>query len=403
MDTQLPDIFQETRHLGEGGERFWRRALAVGLIALAASVALGFAAGDHGRSFFFAYAVSFAYVLSLALGALFFVVLQHLTRAGWSVVVRRVAEGVAATLPVLALLFVPILVGLHQLYHWSHAEAVAADHLLHGKSPYLNVSFFVVRWVLYAVIWGLTVRAFVGRSLAQDASGAPELSLEMQKRAAPAMLLFGITVTFASIDLLMSLDAHWFSTIFGVYFFAGSVVGFFALLAVLLLVLQRAGYLRHAVTTEHYHDIGKLLFAFIVFWAYIGFSQYMLYWYANIPEETGWFLRRQTNGWGWVSLLLLFGHFVLPFVALLSRAPKRNRRMLGAVAAWMLVVHWVDLYWIAFPELRPQDPLPHLVDLTTAVGLVGVWLASAAFIMRRRSLVAERDPRLAESLGFENA
>ena len=403
MDTQLPDIFQEKRLLGEAGEKFWRRALAVGLIALAASVALGFAAGDHGRSFFFAYAVSFAYVLSLSLGALFFVVLQHLTRAGWSVVVRRVAEGVAATLPVLALLFVPILVGLHQLYHWSHAEAVAADHLLHGKSPYLNVPFFVVRWVLYAVIWGLTVRAFVGRSLAQDASGAPELSLEMQKRAAPAMLLFGLTVTFASIDLLMSLDAHWFSTIFGVYFFAGSVVGFFALLAVLMLMLQRAGYLRHAVTVEHYHDIGKLLFAFIVFWAYIGFSQYMLYWYANIPEETGWFLRRQTNGWGWVSLLLLFGHFVLPFVALLSRAPKRNRKVLGAVAAWMLVVHWVDLYWIALPELRPQDPLPHLVDLTTAVGLVGVWLASAAFIMRKRSLVAERDPRLAESLGFENA
>lgn len=403
MDTRVPGIFTEKRHLGEAGERLWRWALASGLAFLAASVGIGVTAGDGGRSFYFAYALNFAYVLSLSLGALFFVLLQHLTRAGWSVVVRRLAEGIAATLPVLALLLVPILVGMPQLYHWTHADAVAADHLLHGKSPYLNVPFFLIRWVLYAVIWGLTVRTFVGRSLAQDASGDPELTVLMQKRAAPAMLGFGITITFASIDLLMSLDPHWFSTIFGVYFFAGSVVGFFALLAVLALALQRGGLLRHAITTEHYHDIGKLLFAFVVFWAYIAFSQYMLYWYANIPEETGWFLRRQTNGWGWVGLILLFGHFLLPFAALLARSPKRSRTALGLAAGWMLLMHWVDLYWVAMPELHPESPLPRLVDLTAAVGVIGVWFAAAVFIMRRRSLVAERDPRLEESLGFENA
>ena len=401
---QTPDILTETRHLGALGDRVVRIAATLGLAGVAVSVAIAVLGGGGWRRFFFSYLLSFSYLLTLALGALFFVILQHLTRAGWSVVVRRWAESIAAVMPALALLALPIVAfGLHDLYHWTHAEAVAADQLLQAKQAYLNVPFFVLRLAVYFSIWILLSSFFLSRSLAQDKDGDPALTLQMERRSAPAMLLFALTATFAAFDLLMSLDPHWYSTMFGVYVFAGSVVSFIALLAVVVFAGQRAGVLRHAITVEHYHDIGKLLFAFTVFWAYIAFSQYMLMWYANLPEETVWLLRRQTNGWGWIGLVLLVGHFVLPFVALLSRAPKRRPRAVAAVAAWVLAMHWFDLYWVVIPEVAPESAMPHVLDITTLLGLGGLVVAFAVYRMRGRSLVPERDPRLAESMMFENA
>jgi hypothetical protein len=400
---RITDIFAERRHLGAQGEKLWRVLALVGAAALVLSLALAAASPDGWRRFFFAYLLNFAFVLSLALGALYFVILHHLTHAGWSVVVRRVSEAVSATLPFLALLFIPVLLGLHDLYPWSQAAVVARDHALQGKAAYLNVPFFAARWVVYFAIWSVTALYFFRCSLQQDSSGDAMLTVRMQRRAAPAMVLFGVTLTFASIDLLMSLDPHWYSTIFGVYYFAGGVVGIYALLTVLLFALQRSGFLRKAVTVEHYHDLGKLLFGFVVFWAYIGFSQYMLIWYANIPEETRWLAQRQENGWVWVGLVLVFGHFLLPFVVLISRGPKRRPRMLAVAAAWLLLMHWVDLYWLVAPAGSPGSPLPHLLDLTLLVGLGSLLLAAAAFMVRGRSLVPERDPRIEESLAFENA
>jgi hypothetical protein len=398
----IPDIFQEERRLGEGAERVWRVAAAVGAVLLAVSVVLALVGGGAKR-LAFAYLTSYAWALSLALGALFFVLLQHLTRAGWSVVVRRLAEGVAGTLPYWAAGAVPVLASMSLLYHWTHPDAVAADVLLQAKAPYLNVPFFIVRLAVYFAVWIWLVRFFAGRSRHQDESGDPAVSLLLQRRSAPAMIGFALTATFASFDLLMSLDPHWFSTIFGVYFFAGSIVGFVALLTVLALLLQRSGLLRRVITVEHYHDLGKLLFAFTVFWAYIAFSQYMLYWYAAIPEETGWLVRRQSHGWGVVGLVLLAGHFLLPFLVLLSRTPKRTPRLLGVVAVWMLLVHWVDLYWLAMPEASPERAVPQLVDLTVFAGVAALGVAFVVLSLRKGSLVPERDPRLAESLGFENA
>jgi len=400
---QITDVFAEKRHLGALGEKLWRGLAMVGAAALLVSLALAASGADGWRRFFFAYLVNFAFVLSLVLGALYFVVLHHLTHSGWSVVVRRVSEALSATVPLLALLFVPVLLGLHELYPWSQAAVVARDHVVQGKAAYLNVPFFVARWVVYFTVWSLTARFYFRRSLLQDSSGDAFLTVQMERRAAPAMVFFGITLTFASIDLLMSLDPQWYSTIFGVYYFAGSVVGIYALLTALVFALQSSGFLRNAVTVEHYHDLGKLLFGFVVFWAYIGFSQYMLIWYANIPEETGWLARRQQNGWGWVGLLLLFGHFLLPFVALLARGPKRRPKVLVMAAVWMLVMHWVDIYWLVAPAGSPGSPLPRLVDLTLLLGLGSLLLAGAAFAVRGRSLVPERDPRLEESLAFENA
>ncbi len=217
------------------------------------------------------------------------------------------------------------------------------------------------------------------------------------------MIAFALTLSFAAFDLLMSLDPGWYSTIFGVYYFAGAAVGVYALLPLVAFLLQRAGFIRRSVSVEHYHDLGKLLFGFVVFWAYIAFSQYMLQWYANLPEETHWFVVRQQHGWGWVGLALVFGQFLIPFAALLSRAPKRRPRFLAAVAAWVLAMHWVDLYWLVMPAASPGSPALHVVDVTVLLGLVSLLVAAAAFLARGRALVPEGDPRLEESLAFENA
>jgi hypothetical protein len=399
----VPDIFAERRHLGAAGERLWKVLALVGTAAVLVSIALAMAFPGGWRRFLFAYLVNFAFVLSLALGSVYFVLLHHLTHSGWSVVVRRIAEAVSATFPLLALLFLPLLAGVHEIYPWAQASFLASHPAIQGKAAYLNVPFFAARWVVYFAVWWWTARFYFRRSVQQDSSGDVALTLQMEKRAAIAMVAFGLTLTFAAIDLVMSLEPGWFSTIFGVYYYAGSVVGMYALVTLATFLLQRSGFLRSAVTVEHYHDLGKLLFGFVIFWAYIGFSQYMLIWYANIPDETPWLAHRQTGGWGWVGLLLLFGHFLAPFVLLLARSPKRRPRMLAVVSAWMLLMHWVDVYWMVAPVAAPRAPVPGLLDVTLLVGLGSWLLAGAAYAVRARSLVPERDPRLPESLTFENA
>lgn len=399
MMSQVPGPVLEQRRLGAMGERLWRGAALAGVIAIGVSLGIAAATPDGWRRFFFAYLVAFAYVLSLTLGSLYFVLLHHLTNSGWSVVVRRVAEVFAGTLPFLALLGLPLLFGMGELYPWAQGGYAAA----HAKAAYLNVPFFAARWVVYFAVWGGLGRFYLRRSSAQDVSGDPSLSVTMCRWSAPAMIAFALTLSFAAFDLLMSLDPGWYSTIFGVYYFAGAAVGVYALLPLTAFLLQRAGFIRRSVTVEHYHDLGKLLFGFVVFWAYIAFSQYMLQWYANLPEETHWFVVRQQHGWGWVGLALVFGHFLIPFAALLSRAPKRRPRFLAAVAAWMLAMHWVDLYWLVMPAASPASPALHVVDVAVLIGLVSLLVAAAAFVARARALIPEGDPRLEESLAFENA
>jgi hypothetical protein len=198
------------------------------------------------------------------------------------------------------------------------------------------------------------------------------------------------------------MDPHWYSTMFGVYYFAGAAVGIFALLPIMAVLTQRSGRLTRAIHDEHYHDLGKQLFGYVVFWAYIAFSQYMLMWYGDIPEETSWYLRRQRNGWEVLSLLLLFGHFVLPFVALMSRVPKRRPKVLAAMGVWILLMHWADLHWLVMPELHPEGFAFHLMDVACLVGLGGLFAAVVLKRLSGRSLIPEKDPRLAESLAFEN-
>jgi len=379
-----------------------------GLLALGVGLALGLSRHDQLRTFLASYLVSYMFFLSIALGALFFVALQHVVRAGWSVTVRRLAEILAANLLLLAILFLPILVPLllgmaGPYFKWLDPERLAHDRLLQGKAAYLNVPFFAARAVFYFLVWGLLARFFLGHSTRQDRSGDPALTRRMEKAAPAALILFGLTVTFASFDWLMSIEPLWFSTIFGLYYFAGSVVGFLAALVLFAVVLQGGGLLRRAITAEHYHDLGKLLLGFIVFWGYMAFSQYMLIWYANIPEESVWYLARQTGPWAWVSVGLLFGHLLIPFLGLLPREAKRRKMYLGAWAAWMLVAHWIDLYWLVMPSFAPQHLPFGAMDVCCIAGLGCLFLAGTLRTARACELAPLGDPRLGESLAFENS
>ncbi len=397
------DLSAEKLSLEGLAPRLIQVGAVTGVLGLAAAAVVSFASGGGAGRLLETYLVSFCFFLTLSLGALFFVLLQHLTRAGWSVTVRRLAEGLAGNLVLLAVLAVPVILGLHSLYHWSHAEAVALDPVLQAKSGYLNPLFFTLRLAVYFALWIGLAAYFKGRSTRQDVTGDPDLSRSMERLSAPGMVVFALSLNFAAFDLLMSLDPHWFSTIFGVYVFGGSVVGGVAILSILAVLLQASGRLTHVISVEHYHDLGKLLFAFVVFWAYIAFSQFMLIWYGNLPEETGWFLKRQTGSWVWLSLALLFGHFVLPFLVLLPRYLKRRPRFLAVAAGWMLLMHWLDLYWLAGPELTPAGVRLGPVDLLCFVGLGGLYLAGLAVGLRRHRLLPTRDPRLGESIAFENA
>lgn len=372
---------------------------AAGLALLAITFAAG--AGDPA-TLFPGYLVSWFYFVSLAAGALFFVLLHHLTRAGWSVVVRRQAEAASLALPVLAVLGVPLAFGLHALYHWSHVEAVAADAVLQHKAAWLSPGFFLLRAALYLVVWSWLAWWFARQSLRQDAMGALVLTRRMQTLSAPGMVIFAITLSLAAFDWLMSLEPHWYSTIFGVYVFAGAAVGAYALLIVTSLLLQRAANLSGILTYDHFHDLGKLLFAFVVFWAYIAFSQFMLIWYAALPEETFWFAERWTAGWRPWSIALAVAHFVVPFFFLLLRDVKRHRAGLWASAVWMLAVHWLDLYWVVAPGHSPAGPHLHWTAVTSFLGIGCLFAATVAWALARCALVPVNDPRLAESLAFEN-
>jgi hypothetical protein len=380
--------------------RQWGRklpAVGFGLGAVALGASVPFAGG--GPRFYGSYLVAWLFAVSIALGGLFFVLLHHGARAGWSTVVRRLAEHLAATMPLLAVLAVPLALELEELYPWARPEA-AQDELLAAKSAWLDPGFFLARAAAVLGIWSLLAWWFRRRSLAQDASGDPGISRRLKALAAPGLIVFGLTLTVAAFDWIMSLDPHWYSTIFGVYFFAGSVVAVFSTLILLALAARSA--VGEVVTAEHFHDLGKLLFAFVVFWAYIAFSQFMLIWYGNIPEETLWYAHRTGPGWEGVTVALAAGHFVLPFFFLLSRAVKRRAATLVAGAVWMLAMHYLDLYWLVMPNLDPHGVHPHALDLTTLVAVVGFGAGAFGLLARRRALVPVRDPRLAESLSFEN-
>ena len=369
--------------------------------------------GDHGMahgyvstwSIWHPYLVSASWLLAICLGAIFFVLIHHVTMASWSTVVRRLAEAVSRNFVLMGLLFIPILMPgqMGKLYKWIHPDP--GDSIIAVKEAYLNYDFFLIRMAIYFLIWIGISFWYHKNSVQQDADGDLKRTTRMAHFSPLGLILFAMSITFAAYDILMSLDAHWFSTIFGVYLFGGSVLSFHAFLALIVIWLQANGRLTRAVSDEHMQDIGKMMFAFTVFWAYIAFSQYMLYWYANIPEETAWFLRRQENmlwgSWGW---LLIIGRFLIPFLFIMSKHVKRSRPILAVAAIWVLIMQWADMYYLVMPQINGGEEFPFtMVDVTIPIGFLGLFLIGLALSLRGHSLIAEKDPRMPESLAFENA
>jgi cytochrome bd-type quinol oxidase subunit 2 len=430
-------------------------ATVIGYVGIVAAFLLGFLLDQKDghfqlRRFFFAYLVSFMYFLSLSLGGLFFVILQHVTKAGWSVNVRRIAEWLAAAMPWLAAMSVPIVgvVVVHSgvLYRWadpkygheataevstaapagevstttpsasteSTANPKAEDEPLTGfKKLYLNPYFWSLRIAVYFAIWSAIGLWYWRLSVLQDTTGDIALTTKMEMFAPVAMILFALTLTGAAFDFLMALDPNWASTIYGVYYFAGCAIAVFATIVVIARLLQRHGFLQESVTTEHFHDLGKFLFGFTFFWGYIAFSQYMLQWYANLPEEREWYRHHgATTAWAttnWYSLVIvaiLFGHLLIPFAGLLSRHVKRNVKSLEFWAIWLLVFHWIDIFWNVMPEkdapyLR-RDFHFGIPEVAAFVGIGGLWVACIVKRATRGALRPLRDPRLGVSMSFEN-
>ncbi len=381
----------------------WNRLPVVGAgCAVLGGAACAILGAANPKQFFFSWLVSFLFFLSLALGALFFVLIQYATQGGWGIVLRRIGETTFATLPVMAALFLPLLFGLQDLYSWTAPGAAEHDALLRWKAPYLNVPFFLIRAALYFGIWSSIALLYFRGSRGQDKTGDPGVSARLRRLAGPGIIVLALTQTFASIDWIMSLTPHWYSTMFGVYFFAGSFVAFIALLSVVAAAMRGAGLLETVISAEHLQDVGKLLFAFTAFWAYIAFSQFFLMWYANLPEETIWYKARLEGSWETVSLFIMAGHFGAPFFYLMGRAVKRRGSTLAAGGVWLLAMHFVDLYWQVMPTLHPEGLRLSPLDVAAFVAVGGCFVTVASWLLRRQALVPLRDPRLAESLAFEN-
>jgi hypothetical protein len=352
---------------------------------------LGFQA-DPTRSMY-GYLFAFTCVLTIPLGCMVFVLIQHLTRAGWSVLTRRVAEFGMVTIPLFAILFLPIAFLGHDLFPWSQAEHL--DEILIKKAPYLNMNFFMIRAVMYFVVWSGIGIWFYGKSIEQDTN--PEVTRKLWKWSTLAVILYALSVSFAAFDWLMSLQPHWYSTVFGVYFFAGC---FLAGLTFISLSLMRTTI---PVTAEHYHDLGKLIFGFTVFWAYIGFSQFMLYWYANIPEETEFYMKRLEDGWQNITYALLFTNFFIPFFMIMSRHIKRNKKVFAFGCLWVMVAHFLDIYWLVMPTAGDEhwcNFLPY--DLGALLGILALFMLAYQSVMKGKSMIPKGDPRLKESFAFEN-
>jgi hypothetical protein len=382
----------------------WNRLPLIGAgCAVLGAAGCAILGAGNPKQFFFSWLVSFLFFTSLGIGGLFFVLIQYASQGSWGIVVRRIGETVFATIPVMALLFVPVLIGLHDLYSWSAPGAAEHDALIRWKSPFLNVPFFLIRAAIYFGAWSALAVLYFRGSRGQDATGDPAVSARLRRFAGPGIIILALTSSFASVDWIMSLTPHWYSTMMGVYFFAGSFVGFIALLSVMAVAMRRAGLLETVVTPEHLHDIGKFLFAFTAFWAYIGFSQFLLIWYANLPEETIFYKARIAGSWKMVSIFLMVGHFGIPFFYLMGRAVKRHGATLALGGGWLLAMHFLDLYWQVMPTLHPEGIRPSILDVAAFLAVGGCFVAAAGWLMRRQALVPLRDPRLAESLAFENA
>lgn len=392
--TEVKPEFFDYKHVGG-------RFLGLIAVAVLSFAALAVGAVWDVRQFAFSYLFAYAFFLTICMGGLFWVLVHHAVDAEWSVVVRRQLENMACLLLAMAVLFIPFIFVGRQLWTWMD-RLPGEDILLDEKWPYLTNQFFWIRagfYFLFFVVCSHLLRAF---SIAQDKDGAARYTIFNRRVSFASCLLFAVCLTFAAIDWLMGLDYHWFSTMWGVYIFAGTALSSLCVLVLIITALRSAGYFQGIISMEHYHIMGKLMLSFVIFWAYIAFSQYMLIWYSNIPEETVFFLRRNTGTWWDVQILLVVGHFFVPFLLLLPNFGKKSAAFMCGMALWILLMHAVDMYQIVLPVLHKNGIQPSLLDL---LALLAIGCTLAAVYLKRLGespLFPTKDPRLAKSIALKN-
>lgn len=341
------------------------------------------------RSYLFAY----LYWTGMAVGCTAILLLHHVVGGKWGMVIRRMCEAGARTLPYMIVLLIPVLLSIPSLYPWARPEALH-DANIQKKAAYLNVPFFLLRAVFYFGFWFLVSHRLNKYSAQQDQSGDPSLIEKMRKFSAPGLVAFVLVCTFAFIDWVMSIEPHWYSTVYGVMFLVGQVLESFAFMIALVIVLSKRPPLSQYVTKQHLHDLGNLMFAFMVLWAYLSFSQFLITWAGNLPQEIPWYLRRLKGGWGWVALTLVVFHFATPFILLLMRGVKRHADRLFKVCILLICIRLVDVYWIVEPGFYNQQLKIHWIDFVTPLAVGGLWMAAFFWQLKSRPLVPLRDPRL---------
>ncbi len=371
-------------------------------VALVSWALLAFGYYNEQQRFFQSYLVAFCFGTFIILGATFFVYVQYLTGSAWSVTLRRIMENIMVSIPIGALLFIPIaFMGVDDLYKWAQADAIK-DPLIQAKKAFLNVSGFRMRGGILFVLWTIWSFAIWNSSTKQDKNKSIEQMKTSSRWSAPGLLLVCATGCLAAFEWIMSLDPHWYSTIFGLYCIAGGCVAMWALVTLIALGFRSNGILKNSITIEHYHDLGKWMFAISVFWTYLAASQYLLIWYASIPEETIYFKERMVGNWEWVSLLLPVGRFMIPFALLVCRAAKRNLAILRIAAIWILFMEFVDMYWMIMPNFHEHAHGFHLhwLDLAALAGVISVYGLVFWSRFKSHSLVVEGDMRFEQGLNF---
>jgi hypothetical protein len=346
----------------------------------------------------FVHVVNFLFVTSIGIGALFLVALEYIAGAIWSVPIRRVNEFLSSLIPVAALMATPLFFHLNDLYQWVNANTVAHDAVLKMKEPYLNIKFFTIRFVVIFGLWTLFFYLFTRNSHAQDVDKDQKHTKFNIGLAAAVIPVFAIGLTSVAIDWAMSLEPHWYSTIYGVYYFAGTVVAGVSAATYIIVKLHEHGYFPQ-MRRDHFYSLGTLLFVFINFWAYIAFSQFLLIWYANLPEETYWFIVRWKNGWEYISVLLIIVHFAVPYFMLLSQDSKMDLKRLKFISLWVLFAHMLDLYWLVMPSFS-AFPVLSWMEISFPLLLVGLVIVIFAWKMKRHNLIPIGDPKLKRGLEF---
>jgi hypothetical protein len=383
-------------HEPEVFDRVQKIAGALGAIGLVASIAGWVLVPEQ---FFRSWLVAFIFIASISIGSLILLMIQYLTGGMWGLLLRRQLESAVKLLPLIAIFFIPVAIGMHSLYEWTHEDVVAADHLLQKKAPYLNTPFFLGRAVVFLLLW-VALGVYLNKlSRDYEETQSPWTSLRLRHVSAIGLLIMATTLTFASVDWMMSLEPHWFSTMYGISFIVGTLLSAMAVMISVLVRTSRIAPVSGVVTPMHFRDFGNLLLAFTMLWAYTGFSQFMLIWYANIREEAPWYLARIQHGWGIVAVILIVFHFFLPFFVLLLRAVKDQARLLGIVALLVLAMRFVDYFWLIQPAFRHGGESHfalHWTQIASLLGVAGVWLALFLRGLKRRSLLPMQEIAMQE-------